>query len=69
MTGSSPSGAYHIATVLPSTGAASTRFWVPLITAGLVLLLGLLLMVATGSRVDEPAPAGAPSAASAPVRG
>jgi hypothetical protein len=52
MTGSTPSDAYHIPTVLAGGGRGWTRVWIPVITAALVIALGALLVAATAD--DDP---------------
>lgn len=47
MTGSTPSGAYHIPTVLEGSDRGWSRVWVPVVTAAIVLALGFLMVAAT----------------------
>ena len=62
MTGSTPSDAYHIPTVLAGGTGGWSRVWIPVVTAALVLALGFLLVAATtmdrdSTPVMQPAPA------------
>jgi hypothetical protein len=66
MTGSTPSDAYHIPTVLPAQRGGWSRFWIPVITAALVVALGFLMVAATTTD-DEPNPVGGPEAAAETV--
>jgi len=66
MTGSTPSDAYHIPTVLAGGTGGWSRVWIPVITAAIVVALGFLMVAATTDRDSNPPmqPAAATEAAS-----
>jgi len=63
MTGSTPSGAYHIPTVMTDSRGGWTRFWIPVITAALVAALGLAMVAVTTPDSESNATPGSPAAA------
>jgi hypothetical protein len=50
MTGSTPSDAYHIPTVLAGGAGGWSKVWIPVVTAAIVVALGFLLVAATTDR-------------------
>jgi hypothetical protein len=66
MTGSTPSDAYHIPTVLAGGSVGWSRVWIPVVTAAIVMALGFLMVVATTD--SDPTPLTQPAPAAESVR-
>jgi hypothetical protein len=66
MTGSTPSDAYHIPTVLAGSTGGWSRVWIPVVTAAIVVALGFLMIAVTTDRdsTDMTSPPSAVEAAS-----